>query len=444
MMQINMMQIHRQTPLPPPPPPPPAEPTYAALVAIDWADQKHTLVLRATGSATKESRPVEHTPEALSDWVAALRARFPGGQIALILEPSRGALINALMPHDHLDLYPINPRMSAKFREAFYPSKSKNDPLDTDRMLDILAHHRDRLTVGRPDEETTRQLPLLVEARRTLVADQVDLSNRLTSTLKSYFPQALVLAGEDLTSTMACAFIQKWNTLESVQKVKDNILRSFYYGHPCRAEDPIKARLQWRAQAQPLTPDPAVIAAQSLRARTLAAQLAVLPKLLAEYDRQIARLFAQHIDYAIWDSFPGAGPVLAPRLAAAWGTQRDRFEASQAMSRSSGIAPVKEASGQREWIHFRLGCPKFLRQTFHEMAFHSLKFCVWAACDYQLQRERGKGHHAAIRALAFKWQRIRWRCWQDKTPYDEAQYLTRLQRTSATLYARIMAVKPGE
>jgi transposase len=438
-----MMRIYTQPQLSPTSPPPPAEPNYAAWVAIDWADEKHTLVLQAVGSATKEPRTVDHTPEALSDWIASLRTRFPGGQIAIILEQSRGALVYALLPHDHLDLYPINPQMSAKFREAFYPSKSKNDPLDTDLMLDILIHHRDRLTVWRPDDVTTRHLQLLVEARRRLVADQVDLSNRLESTLKSYFPQALTLAGEDLTCPMACAFIQKWSTLESFQKVKEDVARRFYYGHGCRAEDKIKARLQGRARAQPLTTDAAVIAAQSLRARTLAAQLAVLPELLAEYDRQIAHLFSQHVDYAIWDSFPGAGDVLAPRLAAAWGTQRDRFETSQAMSSYSGIAPVKEASGKSEWIHFRLGCPKFLRQTFHEMAYHSLKFCVWAAGYYQLQRERGKGHHAAIRALAFKWQRIMWRCWQNKTPYEEATYLASLKRTSAKLYARIMTAKPN-
>jgi transposase len=438
-----MMQI-QTPPQPPAAPPPPAEPNYAALVAIDWADEHHTIALLPAGSQAKETLTLEHKPEVLSDWIASLRTRFSGGKIAIILEQSRGALVYALLPHDHLELYPINPKMSAKFRETFYPSNSKNDPLDTDLMLDLLIHHRDRLTVWHPDEPTTRQLQLLVEARRKLVGDQVRLHNRLESALKSYFPQALELAGEDLTTPMACAFIQKWSTLESVQKVNDKVLRAFYYAHGCRAEDKIQARLQGRAQAQLLTTDPAVIAAQSLLARSTAALLAVIPELVAEYDRQIARLFAQHVDGAIWDSFPGAGAVLAPRLAAAWGTQRDRFESSQEMSRYSGIAPVQESSGKSKWVHFRWACPKFLRQTFHEMARCSLGQCVWALCYYQWQRERGKGHHAAIRALAFKWQRIMWRCWQDKTPYDEAKYLASLKRNSPKLYARIMAVKPGE
>jgi transposase len=157
------------------------EPDLVAFVAIDWADQKHALVLLPAGSQTKETFTLEHTPEALSDWVAQLFARFAQGKIAVILEQSRGALLYALLPHDRLQLYPINPKTSAKFREAFYGSGAKDDPLDADLMLDILLHHRDRLKAWHPDESITRQLQLLVEARRRFVADQVRLSNRLAA-----------------------------------------------------------------------------------------------------------------------------------------------------------------------------------------------------------------------------------------------------------------------
>jgi transposase len=410
-----------------------------AFVAIDWADQKHDMVLLPAGSQTKEPITVEHTPEALSDWIAQLYRRFPEGKIAVILEQSRGALLYALLPNERLELYPINPKTSAKFREAFYSSGAKDDPLDADLMLDILLHHRDRLKALQPDDAITRQLQLLVEARRRFVADQVRLTNRLRSTLKSYFPQALDLAGENLSSPMACAFVQKWSTLEAAQKTRPHLLRKFYYGHQCRSEDLIQQRLKLLHRAKPLTTDAPVVTAQSLLAQCIARELATLPPILAEFDHRIARLFAQHADYAIWDSFPGAGPALAPRLAAAWGSQRDRFPDNQAMSCYSGIAPVKAASGKSVWIHMRWACPKFVRQTFHEMAQASLAFCAWAQCYLQQQIERGKGRHAAIRALAFKWQRIMWRCWQNHTPYDDAEYVASLKRNGSALYARLSA-----
>ena len=96
---------------------------------------------------------------------------------------------------------------------------------------------------------------------------------------------------------------------------------------------------------------------------------------------------------------------MAPRLLAAFGTDRDRFASANEMQSYSGIGPVTKRSGQSKSVHFRWACPKFVRQTFHEFAGHS-----------QLPISRGKSHHAAIRALAFKWIRILYRCWKNRTP----------------------------
>ena len=114
---------------------------------------------------------------------------------------------------------------------------------------------------------------------------------------------------------------------------------------------------------------------------------------------------------------------MAPRLIAVLGTQRDRFDDASSLQCFSGIAPVTSQSGRQSWVHWRWACPKFARQTFHEWAQHSMKKCEWARIFYQQKREAGKSHHAAIRALAFKWIRILFRCWKDRVPYDEARYL---------------------
>ena len=59
----------------------------------------------------------------------------------------------------------------------------------------------------------------------------------------------------------------------------------------------------------------------------------------------------------------------------ALGTQRDRYSSASDLQSFSGIAPVKEASGNTKWVHFRWACPKFLRQTFHEWAACSIAQC---------------------------------------------------------------------
>ena len=51
----------------------------------------------------------------------------------------------------------------------------------------------------------------------------------------------------------------------------------------------------------------------------------------------------------------------------------------------------------------------------------------------QQQREQGKAHQAAVRALACTWLRMLLRCWQDRTPYEESGSLHALNRRGAAL-----------
>ena len=133
-------------------------------------------------------------------------------------------------------------------------------------------------------------------------------------------------------------------------------------------------------------------------------------------------------------SLTGAGPVLVPRLILAFGTDRQRYESAYEMQGYSGITPVKEASGKSIWIHFRFACPKFLRQTFHEFALHSIGQSEWAKAYYEhLRRDVKKDRHPAVRSLAFKWIRIIYRCWKEGQPYDENIYLKSLRRRGSLL-----------
>ena len=105
-----------------------------------------------------------------------------------------------------------------------------------------------------------------------------------------------------------------------------------------------------------------------------------------------------------------------------------------ALSCYTGVAPVTERSGKNQcWVHVRWSCPKFLRQSRHEFANSSIKFSTWAASAYEQFRQT-MDHHQAIRKLAFKWQRIVWRMWQERRPYNEEQYLTSLQKHANKLF----------
>ena len=406
--------------------------SYAALIAIDWADRQHAVCLYDQTTGRREQYTVKHTPESLQAWVSSLRARLPGQQLAVCTEQSRGPLIYALLQYDFLVLYPVNPATLAKYRQAFSPSLGKDDPSDADYLLDLLQHHRERLRPWHPDNEQTRTLQLLVQQRRRLINDRTRISNRLTALLKSYFPQILEWF-PDICTVLVCDFLTRWPTLAAAQKARPTTLLQFFKAHHSVRVATNERRLAELRVAVPLTTDGAVLNSSLLLVKVLITQLRTVLDALAEYDRHIEALCQTHAEYELFASLPGAGPVYAARLTAALGTDRSRWRSADELLCFTGIAPAIERSGKQTWIRWRYFCPKFLRQSFHEYAAESIHHSFWAKGYYNMQRLKGKGHHAAVRALAFKWVRIIWKCWQSRTAYNEVLYLESLRRTSSPL-----------
>jgi transposase len=155
------------------------------------------------------------------------------------------------------------------------------------------------------------------------------------------------------------------------------------------------------------------------------------------FDQEIAALVRTLPDFALFDSLPGAGPHLAPRLLVAFGEQRGRFRSAVEVQQYTGIAPVTERSGKKSWVHWRWQCPTFLRQTFVEWAAQTINKSFWAGAYYRQQRAKGSSHQAAVRALAFKWIRILHRCWQTGKRYDESVYLNALRRRGSPLLGKV-------
>jgi transposase len=367
-----------------------------------------------------------------------LRQRFGGRPVAVCLEQSRGALIFALMQYECLLLCPLNPSQLAAYRKAVHPSGAKDDPTDAELIARFACNHSDSLRVWKPADEITRSLGLLSEQRREWVEQRVAVENQLRQRLKETYPQALRLIPGDLHSARFLAFLAKFPTLKELQRASPRQLAKWLAPRRRRADDPPAEQLQREAveairQAMPLTKDTAVLEHARLTIRHLVSQLELLNEAVAECDQTIATLFARHPDRDLFASFPGAGATLAPRLAAAFGTDREKFESARDIQQMSGIAPVTRSSGKTRVVQIRWACPKFLRQTFHEFARCSTKFSAWAHAYLEMRRAAGTPYQVILRALAFKWQRILFRCWKTRQPYDERRYLQSLHTAGSPL-----------
>lgn len=408
---------------------------FAATIGWDWADKKHDLWLRSANSSKSEHLILEQTPEALHEWVAQLRQRFEGKPVAICLETSRGPAISALLAYDFIVLFPINPKALKSYRAAFSVSGAKDDRTDSMLLEEYVRLHREKLRALQPDTLLTRTLAGLVETRRQLVDERTRFVEQLHSILKTYYPLADTLLGAQLTKPMGAEFLARWPDLESLQKSKADVVRSFFYKHNSRSRTTIEERLQAISKAKALTTDSAIIGPSRLRVLALVAMLKALHKTIAQLDKEIQAAMDEHPDAHIFRSLPGAGPCLAPRLLVAFGTNRERFTSAAEVAQFYGIAPVVRQSGTLKTVHVRYRCPKFGRQSFHENAGCALREDPWINCFHREYKQRHHGrHHQANRTLAFKLIRIYYACWKNRQPYDPARYLRALQKNGSPLF----------
>ena len=268
---------------------------------------------------------VEQKPEALHAWVAELRRRFPHGPIAIALEQSRGSLFYALMNYEFLRLYPIPPKALADYRKALYPSGGKDDPTDAQLLLEFLRKHPERFRPWVADDVQTRQLALLNEHRRQLVDDRTALTNRLTTLLKGYFPEALRWA-EDLRTPLAWDFLAQFPSLERAQQASRLDVLKVYRAHTRRPPEQLEALCDEIRTARPLTTDRAIIASSALMVEILVEQLRALGAGIERVEQQLGRLVCRPPRPPRFSrASPEPGKALAPRLLAAWGSDRQRF-----------------------------------------------------------------------------------------------------------------------
>jgi transposase len=407
---------------------------YAALVGIDWADQEHAFFLRDVETGRAVSGVLLQTPEEIDKWAWELHQTYGGRLVGICLEQSKGALLYALMKYPHLHLYPLDGKKLRRFRESYVTSGDRDDPGDAEFLWEYLDSRGHTMRVLKPDTEETRLLAQLNEDRRDTVDDRTRLSNQALICLKGFFPLAIRLLGGDLTTPLALDFLERWATLEDLKKSRPATIEKFFCDHGCHLEELNRKRLEAIGKAVALVTDRAIIQASVLKMQRIVGQLRELNKAIARYDERIDELMEDHADARIFQSLPGAGHALAPRLLTLFGTDRARWEVVQELQCLDGIVPVRDYSGKSsKRVKFRWACAKFRRQTWVEFAEQSIRQCAWAKAFYEKRKAEGLKHNAILRELAVKWSRIVFRCWKDGVPYDEGKYLQSLIRRNSPI-----------
>ena len=340
---------------------------------------------------------------------------------AIGLENPRSRLVEFLMQREFAVLL-TNPKSIARYRESRIASKAKSDQADAQLIADYIREHHKSLRRIKIPDETIRELSLLLEDRDRLVQQKVKFSNQLTSALKEYFPQALDMFS-CITNKSALEFLQKVDTFAQLKSIASGSTTEIeQLLQDCGINRRDSKERFYSVMKKPVSQvSQAVIRAKVRLKNTILNQLILLIEQIAGYERQIQQIMDDTPNGNLFRSLPGADYILAGKLLVLYNS-RD-FRSANEVQCLCGTAPYTVRSGQSKAVRFRMGCNKFGRKTFHQLAFSSLRGCHWSKKRLSQKREEGKGLHHSLRCLANSWVKITFAMWRDKTPYDENKYL---------------------
>jgi len=380
---------------------------------FDWAKDHHdVIVLDVSGKIVADFR-FEHTAGGWEQFREKLAA-FAG--VAVAVETKSGTVVEHLQEIDCC-IFPVHPQSAKAYRQRKVPSGNKTDHVDAWSLADALRLDGANWKQLAPQEPLIKELRLLCRDEVALIRDRTALITQLRQALHDYYPAALE-AFDDWTMPAAWAFIVAFPTPEALVKDGKRKWEKFLHVHKLGRPETYQRRLEIFARADRFAGSPPAIHAKSRLAVTRAKQLQLLQTQINEYRQEIRRLFAQHPDAGLFESLPGAGDKIAPRLLSEIGDDRVLFPDAQGLQCLAGTAPVSFQSGQIHRVHLRRQCNKSLRNAVHLWANLSREFCPWAETYYKALRAKGKSHACALRALGQRWLKIVWKMWQTRTLYD--------------------------
>jgi len=385
---------------------------------LDWASEEHAVCVVDAHGTIRESFTVAHDAKGLTELVRRLRRHE---ELRIAIERPEGLLVDTLVDAD-FHVVPIHPNKLKAARERYTTSGAKSDPVDAYVLADLLRTDGHRFRDLAPLSEATKALRALVRSRDDLVKAKVALTNQLAAQLAVFWPGAAEIFYR-LDSDIALAFLERYPTPEAAAHLGEGRLAAFlrrnaYCGRKPTAE--LLAKLRTAPQG--------VVGAVESEARgecvkALVRALKVLLPQIKELEGAIAVALDDHPDGPVFKSFPRAGEINAAQLLGEIGDVRERFQSDEVLAMEAGVVPVTKRSGKAKSVGFRWACNKRLRRAVTAWADNTRHSSSWARSFYDRARARGADHPHAIRILARAWLRVLWRCWQDRTKYDDVRHL---------------------
>jgi transposase len=382
--------------------------------AIDWAEESHlVLVMNEQGRVLEQERIEASNLVGLN---CVLRQGRPAEEVHVAIELHSSLLLDHLLGLG-VKVYGINPKSAERARDRFTPAGLKDDERDAWSLAEFLRTSHQHLRPLQPDTPRTVELQEWVGLREQLVQERTVQLQRLRSHLVNWHPQAL-RAVKHLNTTWALDLLERCPTADVLGQWKYSQIAQWCRGRRLRMLT--IDRIASAAACPSPTTAPARHAAHALEVQHRVATVRALNERLQKIDEALEKQVENHPDAFIFRSLPHAGTVTVAAMLAGFGDDRQRWNGHEEVAARWGVVPVTVQSGKYRSVHRRAACDTTLHQAWLWFAFNTIrKRDCWAREDYQRKRKQGAEHYATLRGLGDTWVKIAYRCWYDRTAYDE-------------------------
>lgn len=390
-------------------------------VGIDWATETHAVCVLNAAGRIKTQFMIDHTAAGFADLLRRL-GRLTGdpADVPIGIERPDGRLVDVLLEAG-FPVVPVSPNAIKTWRDGEVLSGAKSDAGDATVIAEYLRLRAHHLRPATPYSAQTKALRTVVRSRDDVVDMRVAAANQLSALLDMHWPGARVIFA-DVESRIALAFLSRYPTYASAQRLSEKRLQAFITQHGYSGRRSAAELLTRLGSAPAGVLDPTVSAAAGEAVLAMVAVLRAINAALKALDASVVVHLGEHPDAAIFTSLPRSGQINAAQVLAEWGDSRAAYDHPDSVAALAGVTPVTKASGKYRAVHFRWACNKRLRKAITCFADNSRHASPWAAKVYADAIARGHDHPHAVRVLARAWIRVIYRCWTTNTPYNATKH----------------------
>jgi hypothetical protein len=389
-------------------------------VGVDWAEDHHDVCVMAEDGMVLAKRRVNDTVAGIGDLHGLVAEHGNDGDAVIVgIEIDRGLVVWSLLAARY-EVYAINPMASARYRERHATSGAKSDPGDAKVLADLVRtdRHNHRPIAG--DSDLAEGVKLLARAHQSAIWGRQRQLNALRSSLREYYPGALMAFGTDLASTDALSVLTIAPTPELGRGLsRSKIASALRRGGRQRNTERRAQEIQEALRAEYLEAPELIAKAHGLVTSSALALIATFNAQIAELETALSEHFEQHPDAKVVRSLPGLGTVLGARVLGEFGDDRTRFSDPKCRKNYAGTSPVTKASGHSKVVLARFARNRRLGDACDQWAFCALNTSPGARNYYDQLRARNKTHRQALRQVANRLVGILHTCLERDVLYDE-------------------------